>query len=161
MRFREALTNQQSLKTNRERDDRRRQSKYSEPAASSWLVWDAQLEVRVIQCFPNSDPLCWVKGQQLAYKVQEVLVDDVRGRDNFLSKKCGNVYEVRSQCTLTVNGRHARTSFLLCLDALGFGQSSRGPSLKYSGFERAPWRPKRSAIRPMTISIIARWSRLS
>ena len=90
MRFQEALTNQQSLKTNRERDDRRRQSKDSEPAASSWLVWDAQLEVRMVQCFSNSDPLCWIKGQQLAYEVQEVFVDNVRGRDNFLSQACGN-----------------------------------------------------------------------
>jgi len=161
MRFQEALTNQQSLKTNRERDERRRQSKDSEPAASSWLVLDAQLEVRVIQRFPNGDPLCWVKGQQLAHEVQEVFVDDVRGRDDFLSRTCGNVHKVRNECILTDNGRHARTSFLLCLLALGFGQSSRGPSLKYSGFERAPWRPNRSAIRPMTISIIAKWSRLS
>ena len=138
MRFQEALTNQQSLKTNRERDERRRQSKDSEPAASSWLVWDAQLEVRVVQRFPNCDPLCWVEGQQLAYKVQEVLVDDIRWRDDFLSQICGNVDEVRNLWILTDNGRHARTSFLLCLVALGFGQSNRGPSLKYSGFERAP-----------------------
>ena len=115
----------------------------------------------MVQCFPNGDPLCWVEGQQLAYEIQEVLVDDIRGSDDFLSRIYENVGKARDRYTLTDNGRHKRTSFLLCLLALGFGQSSRGPSLKYSGFERAPWRPKRSGIRPMTISIIAKWSRLS
>jgi len=50
----------------------------------------------MIQCFPNGDPLCWVKGQQLAYKVREVLVDDVRWGDDFLSQEYGNVDEVRN-----------------------------------------------------------------
>ena len=85
MQFQEALTNQQNLKTNRERDERRQQSKDSEPAASSSLVWDAQLKVRVVQRFPDGDPLCRIKGQQLAYEIQEVLVDYVRGSDDLLS----------------------------------------------------------------------------
>ena len=91
MRFQEARTNQQSSKTNRERGESRRQSKESEPAALLCLFCDAQLEVRVIQRFPNGDPLCWVKGQQFAYEVQEMFVDEVRGRDYFLLQTCENV----------------------------------------------------------------------
>lgn len=55
----------------------------------------------------------------------------------------------------------ARTSLLLARVALGLGQSNLLPSLKYSGLERAPERAKRSGILPMTISIIARCSKLS
>lgn len=75
-----------------------------------------------------------------------------------------NVYQSRngqSHRTLTCKLRHARTSFLLCLLAFGFGQLSLLPSLKYSGLLRAPARANRSGILPMTCSIMARCSRLS
>ena len=61
----------------------------------------------------------------------------------------------------TCNTFVALTSFRLCFVTLGFGQSSRLPSLKYSGLLAAPLRAKRSGILPMTISIMARCSKLS
>jgi len=75
------------------------------------------------------------------------------------SRKCRLMLSVGG--TTSWRGRVARTSFLLCLDALALGQSSLPPSLKNSGLDRAPARPNRSGILPMTISIIARCSRLS
>ena len=108
----------------------------------------------------HCDPLGRIENQQFGDEIEELPVDIVDWWDDILQgvslEHNGKKEEAR-----TAKGRVARTSFLLCREALGLGQSSFAPSLKYSGWERAPARAKRSGIFPMTISIIARCSRLS
>src|ERR1700761_4038620 len=89
-------------------------------------------------------------------------IDDIVRWYNILEQKSlESSIRARERCRLTDKGRVARTSFLLCREAFAFGQSSLTLSLKNSGFDLAPARAKRSGIFPMTISIIARCSRLS
>jgi hypothetical protein len=126
------------------------------------LVRDVELEVRVRERVADGEPLRGVEREQAADEVEEVAVDVVRRRHDLLR---GGVSIARTAARTivarTAIGLHARTSFLLWRDDFAFGQSRRAASLKYSGFARAPERAKRSGMRPMTTSIIARCSRLS
>ena len=53
----------------------------------SYLLWDAEREIGMIECFPDGNALRWIKRQESLDKVQEVSINDVSWRDNILTEK--------------------------------------------------------------------------
>jgi len=103
-----------------------------------------------------------VKCEQFAHEVEERPVVVVDRNDDLLRVRIKiSMHHNPDSSQRTSSALVARTSFLLCLVALTGGQSSLLCSLKYSALFPAPLRAKRSGMRPMTISIMAKCSRLS
>lgn len=115
----------------------------------------------MLQCILDCYPVRGVEDEELLDQVIELLVDTVCRRYDLLQGTKIIDFSEDEILSLTDNARHALTSFRLCLVALGFGQSSLLPSLKYSGLCLAPDLAKLSGILPITCSIMARCSRLS
>jgi hypothetical protein len=126
--------------------------------------WGA--EIRMLEGVTHPYSVRGVKSEQFAHEVEERPVVVVDWDNDLLCVRIGTEISTHAR-TIPIRTQRtssalvARTSFLLCLVALAEGQSSLFCSLKYSAFCAAPLRAKRSGMLPMTISIMAKCSRLS
>lgn len=53
--------------------------------ALSYLFWDAEGKIWVIECFPDGDALRWIERKESLDKVQEVSINNIGRRDDILA----------------------------------------------------------------------------